>query len=239
MTQTSLDGGVWLNKFHDTYRLFSIETLYINDQPQKNVRAIGDIPLPTGTSEHKVFKSTSRADLKRQIIEWYGDSRRDESMEEWGKGNPKDAHNYIVAHPEINGAIFKWTWDHRAKYVEQGFTIKTYVNDIDAEYSFAGLRGDLVDFLSKYDCWDWAFCDECEATIDEYGILHLEHEADDPNCYDHDYYDDSLSFPDVGPIIDNANEDLREFVSNILWDKVKEGELTEGMFKYKLREAGF
>lgn len=244
MTQTTLDGGVWLNRFHDHYRLFEIEQLYINDEPVRNkMRAVGEIPNGDGTTECKVFNSETHSDLIRMIRAFYGDSRRDEAIREWGKNNPKVAHNFIVTHPEINGAVMKWTWTHRAKIADQGFVIKSHENEIDAEYSFAGMRGDLVDFLNKYDCWDWLFdTDEDEKKkyyIDDYGILRITHEAEDPKCYDFSYYDDGNSFPDIGDIVDNEAEEIRDFIWDLLWTKVQNNELTENQVKHKMREAGF
>lgn len=239
MNQTSLEGGVWKNKFHDHYRLFEIEELYLGEEAQHKFRAIGNIPNGDGTSEYKVFVSENRSHLISLIKEFYGGSRRDEAIREWQKGMPKVAHNFIVNHPEITGAILKWTWNHRAKICDQGFKIETHVDDIDAEYSFAGLRGDLVDFLNKYDCWDWAFNDEARYTIDEYGILHITYGAENPDYYDMDFYDDDLSFPDIGDIIDNEDDDLYDMVEAILYERAQKEKKGDSWIRYKLREAGF
>lgn len=233
-----------MNRFHDTYRLFEIQELYINDEPQNKYRAVGNIPLKAGDVnsglEHKEFVADSRRKLTDMIAEWYGDSRRDEVHREWSHGDAKTAHNWVVDHPEIKGAVLTWTWDNRAIYEEQGFRLTSVVDTYDAEYCFAGLRGDLINFLNQYDCWDcYIGGDDDKTHIDEYGILRVSHQNEDPNLYDFHYCNEDAGFAVLGDIIDNADEDLENLVSDILQEKVKKGEITRGEFIMRMREAGF
>lgn len=243
MSQSTLTGGVWKNEYNHNYRLFAIEELYINGEFAHKFRAIGDIPLKPGEceeTEHITFASDNHRELLHQIDKWYGNSRRDERHRFWAENRPMVAHNFIVDHPEIKAARLKWLWNNHAIYNVDGLRMESHMDTIDTEYSFAGLRGELLDFLSKYDCWDGVLCYKWKTAkthIDQFGILHATEDSYDGDT--NEYPDDQLGVVDTGDLIDNDEEEIKGMVWEHIRHMISEGKAKEYQFKSLMQEAGF
>lgn len=244
-TQTSLDGGEWVpmmsGPFQMRYHLFKFEMLLIDNTP-KLYRAVGDIPLKKLTiepTEHVVIVSEDGSTgLVEKIKEFIGDSMRDELHERWSTGDEKTARDWVVDHPEVKGAVLTWTWTHRAIYSDDGFVFNASGEVYDLEYSFAGLRSDLLEHLGNYDCWDCIFGHKV-LTVDEFGILRVSYCSESPSLFDIHHYEDDFQSPVLGDMIDNTDEELRGLVWDNIMERIRKGELREYELKIKMREAGF
>ena len=151
---------------------------------------------------------------------------------------PCEFHNWLVDHPEVKAVRLKWTWNNRTKFNNMGLRFDSYLDTVDMEYSFAGLREDALEFLTHYDCWDW-IPDEIEREpnflkINQYGIMDVEHQADDPSYFDFDKFDDNQPDQwDVGDLLDNADEDIE----GLVYQWVKDHDDYDNL-KHHLRAAG-
>lgn len=130
---------------------------------------------------------------------------------------PCEFHNWLVDHPEVKAVRLKWTWNNRTKFDNMGLRFDSYLDIVDMEYSFAGLRAEALEFLKSYDCWDWIpekiERDPSYFRLNDYGIMDVEHQDEDPTFFDFNKFDnDAPDQWDVGDLIDNSNGDLEGLV---------------------------